>query len=55
MGSPQEVSTEQFIQLEKAGQLQLFGSPIWQNIKNGEALIQFPLPRQAVSLIRLDW
>jgi xylan 1,4-beta-xylosidase len=55
MGSPQEVSTEQFIQLEKAGQLELLSSPTWENIKNDEALIQFPLPRQAVSLITIEW
>ena len=55
MGSSQEVSTEQFAQLETAGQLQLLSSPIWKNIKNGETSIQFPLPRQAVSLITIEW
>ena len=55
MGSPQEIGTEQFNQLEKSGQLQILSSSVWENIKNGNAQIQFPLPRQAVSLITIEW
>ncbi|MEO7537236.1 MAG: beta-xylosidase [Ferruginibacter sp.] len=55
MGSPKNPSTEQIAALEKAGQLHLLGSPEWINIKNGEATIKLLLPRQGVSLLKLDW
>lgn len=55
MGSPQNPSAEQIAELERAGQLQLLGSPQWVKTRNGEANIQFTLPRQGVSLIKLDW
>ena len=55
MGSPQNPSTEQISELEKAGQLQLLGSPEWIKTNNGEALIKFDLPRQGVSLLKLSW
>jgi xylan 1,4-beta-xylosidase len=55
MGSPQNPSAEQIAELEKAGQLQLLGSPEWIKITNGEAIIRFDLPRQGVSLLKLEW
>jgi xylan 1,4-beta-xylosidase len=55
MGSPKNPSGEQIAQLEKAGQLHLLGSPQWINTKNGEATITMSLPRQGVSLLKLDW
>ncbi|HEY5772727.1 MAG TPA: beta-xylosidase [Chitinophagaceae bacterium] len=55
MGSPQNPSTAQIAELEKAGQLQMLGSPQWVNIKNGISTIQFDLPRQGVSLIKISW
>jgi xylan 1,4-beta-xylosidase len=55
MGSPQEVTGEQYKQLEQAGQLQLLSSPEWKDILNGEAVIKFQLPSQAVSLVVLNW
>ena len=55
MGSPASPSAEQISQLEKAGQLQLIGSPEWIKPRNGQATISMFLPRQAVSLIRFDW
>jgi xylan 1,4-beta-xylosidase len=55
MGSPQNPSAEQIAELEKAGQLQLLGSPEWIKTNNGEASIQMELPRQGVSLLKLDW
>jgi xylan 1,4-beta-xylosidase len=55
MGSPQEPTADQQRQLEAAGQLQLFGSPNWLWNESGEISIEFDLPRQAVSLIRLEW
>jgi xylan 1,4-beta-xylosidase len=55
MGSPQTPTPEQVVQLERAGQLHLFGSPQWINVVNGAAAIKMNLPRQAVTLLKLDW
>ncbi len=55
MGSPQSPSTSQCQQLETAGQLQLVTSPAWIPIHHGETLLQFALPRQGLSLVRLTW
>ena len=55
MGSPQSPSLEQFEQLQDAGQLQLLGSPAWIAIEQGSAHLQFALPRQALSLVRIAW
>jgi xylan 1,4-beta-xylosidase len=55
MGSPQHPTPDQQQQLEAAGQLQLLNSPAWIWNQSGTASIQFELPRQAVSLIRLEW
>ena len=55
MGSPQNPSAEQIAELEKAGQLHLLGSPEYIKTGNGEATIKFSLPRQGVSLLKLDW
>lgn len=54
MGSPQSPTPEQYQQLESAGQLQLFTSPQWIQIENGTAHVQFELPRQGLSLIRVE-
>ena len=55
MGSPQNPTAEQIALLEKAGQLEMIGSPQWMNIKNGTSTVQFDLPRQGVSLIKMNW
>jgi xylan 1,4-beta-xylosidase len=55
MGSPQKPSPEQYMQLERAGQLQLFGSPEWLRATNGRVTLKFNLPRQGVSLLKLTW
>ena len=55
MGSPQNPTKEQYAELEKAGQLQILGSPQWVNIKDGIATITFELSRQGTSLIKLTW
>jgi xylan 1,4-beta-xylosidase len=55
IGSPQEPTPDQQRQLEAAGQLQLLDSPNWLWNQSGTASINFDLPRQAVSLIRLEW
>jgi len=55
MGSPQSPSPEQYDQLQSAGQLQLLTSPAWTPIDHGQAHLQFTLPRQGVSLVRITW
>ena len=53
MGSPQSPSPEQYEQLQSAGQLQLLTSPTWIRVDRGAAHLQFTLPRQALSLLRI--
>jgi xylan 1,4-beta-xylosidase len=55
MGSPPHPTADQQQQLESAGQLQLLNSPSWISTQSEAASIQFALPRQAVSLLRLEW
>ena len=55
MGSPQNPTADQIGQLEKAGQLQLSGSPRWLNIANGEYKTEIELKRQAVAFLKLSW
>ena len=55
MGSPQDPTPEQYTRLKSAGQLQLLDSPRWMESKSGVAELNFPLPRQAVSLVELTW
>ena len=55
MGSPARPSDDEFKRLESAGQLQLLSSPAWTAIKEGAVRVQFSLPRQGLSLLRLSW
>jgi xylan 1,4-beta-xylosidase len=55
MGSPQSPSPVQYEQLRDAGQLQLLNSPAWISLDHGAAHLQFELPRQGLSLIRIAW
>ena len=55
MGSPQDVTPAQQRQLEAAGQLQLLGSTSSLPNESGKFAAQFDLPRQSVSLVRLEW
>jgi xylan 1,4-beta-xylosidase len=54
-GRPKHVNDDQYKQLERAGQLQLYMSPEWTDVENGSAALQFDLPRQGVSFIQLTW
>jgi xylan 1,4-beta-xylosidase len=54
MGSPQNPTKEQIEELEKAGQLQMLYQPVEMKIK-GELIIGINLPRQGVSLLKLEW
>jgi len=55
MGAPQMPSPEQYSELEAAGQLALLQSPGWLRTAHGAVNINFELPREAVSLLELDW
>jgi len=55
MGSAESPSPTQYQQLQNAGQLQLVGSPEWIPIQKGTAHMQFVLPRQGLSLVRITW
>lgn len=55
MGSPKTPTAEQIARLEKAGQLQQLSAPERITISNGEASLNFALPRQGVSLVKLTW
>jgi xylan 1,4-beta-xylosidase len=55
MGSPQNVSAEQFKQLESAGQLELLHSPKWVTTTDGVMVVTFSLPVQGVSLLTLKY
>lgn len=55
MGSPKQPDAAQVTLLEKAGQLELLGSPEWVRTENGETVIRMMLPRQGVSLLRFTW
>jgi xylan 1,4-beta-xylosidase len=55
MGSPGQPTTEQYTQLEKAGQLALLSGPESVGVSDGKVTLTFTLPRQAVSLLELGW
>jgi xylan 1,4-beta-xylosidase len=55
IGSPQQPTAQQYQQLESAGHLQQSGSPRWVESKTGVILLNFSLPGQSVSLIRITW
>ena len=54
MGSPQNPAAEQIASLEKAGQLQKMNEPIRMKV-NSKMIFEIHLPRQGVSLLKLDW
>jgi len=55
MGSPQNPTQAQIAELEKAGQLQTMGKPEKARTVNGERKLAISLPRQGVTLVKLDW
>lgn len=55
MGSPQNPTPDQIVELENAGQLQLYSSPSWLTAKDGKAVVEMELPRQGVSLLKFSW
>ncbi|HVN05935.1 MAG TPA: hypothetical protein VMT86_16045 [Bryobacteraceae bacterium] len=55
MGSPQHPSPAEYARLEAAGKLALVDSPRWVGVAGGATTVKWPLPRQGVSLVELDW
>jgi len=55
MGSPQRMDLTEEQKLQDAGQLQRLDSPRWITIEEGRTKLEFALPREAMSLIRLSW
>src|SRR5580692_1639178 len=55
IGSPESPSSSEYERLQHAGQLQLLDSPAWIAIQQGTVRLQFSLPRQGISLVRLAW
>ena len=55
MGAPQQVTQEQYEELETSGQLELLTSPEWVSVKDGEAVLEVSMPRQAISLLQVNW
>jgi xylan 1,4-beta-xylosidase len=55
MGSPQTPSASEYKRLQSTGQLELLNSPEHIAIRQGGIHLQFALPRQGLSLVRLAW
>ncbi len=55
MGSPQNPTAQQISALEKAGQLQTIGQREKLTATSGKATIKISLPRQGVTLLKLEW
>ena len=55
MGSPQSPSTAQYERLEHASELAMLDGPSRINVLDGRASLSFMLPRQAVSLVVVEW
>lgn len=54
MGRPEDPDKEQIQQLFRAGQLQMLNSPAWMDTDHGKLAIDFNLPPQGVSLLRIS-
>ena len=55
MDKPQNPTPQQYADLEKAGQLAMLMSPERINTENGSLNLHIKLPRQAVSLLVIEW
>lgn len=55
MGSPQDPTPAHYAELEEAGQLPMLAAPETIEVTEGHLVVPFTLPRQAVSLILLEW
>lgn len=55
LSSPTQPTPEQYAQLEPAGRLAALDTPAAVQVDAGKAVLRLRLPRQAVSLLVLDW
>lgn len=55
MRAPQNPTPEQYAELEAAGALQMLRSPEWLRVRERSVRVRFTLPRQGVSLLRMEW
>jgi xylan 1,4-beta-xylosidase len=55
MGSPQKPTPEQYAKLEQAGRLATLGDDEPVRVEKGSATLRLTLPRQAVSLLVIEW
>jgi xylan 1,4-beta-xylosidase len=55
MGSPAEPDPAQYAELEKASELDRLDAPSTLDVAAARATVRFPLPRQAVSLLVIEW
>ena len=55
MGAPQQVTPQQYKEIEQAGHLESFGSPKWIHLSDEKTTISLMLPRHGVSLFKLSW
>jgi xylan 1,4-beta-xylosidase len=55
LGSPAEPSAEQREALRKASELTLWEEPRAVDVRDGQVVVRFPMPRQSVSLLRFGW
>jgi len=55
MGSPTAPTAAQYEALERAGQLNRIRTAETVQVRNGQTSLSISLPRQAVSLIEIDW
>ena len=55
LGAPIAPSEKQYEQMRQAGQLALIGTPESVRFDQGKAIIKIQMPRQAVSLLVIEW
>ncbi len=55
MGSPIAPNRDQYSALEAAAELALMDPPSMTRVEGGSATLRFALPRQAVSLVTVEW
>jgi xylan 1,4-beta-xylosidase len=55
MGSPKQPSAGQRAALRKASELALWEAPKAVDVRNGQVVLRFTMPRQSVSLLWLGW
>jgi xylan 1,4-beta-xylosidase len=55
MGSPQQPTPEQYSALQRSGQLEMAGFPVWVVSNGGQIEIKLALARQEVTLVQVSW